>query len=375
MPRSLSFSLQQGAVRALQTSSSNSATPLTIPAVPAPPPKAPLPSATLPQERVARKRNQAEYLRIAQNLRGNPDGSNPLKKRFWKEVSVKELDGGYRLKRYGHFKHTHSPPDGLQVMLDTRPVRTASRAILTLPKDKPALATAIAIEWDMLLNAQQAVRQHYIPLTSLASRALDIADADKTSNTSLREGIIKMAMRYLDTDTLLCWAPEHNLHDNVGLDMHKEGDERAVSLRKVQEQTAKPILAHLTTHVWPGVEFVPILGEDTIMPEPQPDLTKQVIHGWLTGLPPFELAALERGVLASKSLLISARLLVDWSTEFGARNDTRKFTINDAAQACNLEVAWQTGMWGEVEDTHDVDHEDMKRQLGSVVLLVSGSDK
>jgi len=258
-------------------------------------------------------------------------------------------------------------------MLDTRPVRTAARAVLNIPKHKPMLATAIAIEWDMLLNAQQAVKQHYIPLTSLTSRALDIAAGDKASTPQIREGIITMAMRYLDTDTLLCWAPEHNVHDAVGLDMRKEGGEPPVSLRKLQEQAAKPILAHLTTHIWPGVEFVPILGEDTIMPAPQPEMTKHVIRGWLSGLPAFELAALERGVLACKSLLISTRLLVDWSTEFGAAGTARKFTINDAAEACNLEVAWQTGMWGEVEDTHDVDHEDVRRQLGSVVLLVSGS--
>lgn len=262
--------------------------------------------------------------------------------------------------------------DGLQVMLDSRPVRTASRQVLNLPKHKPALATAIAIEWDMLLNAQQAVKQHYIPLTSLASRAMDIAADDRNSQPKIRDGIIKMAMRYLDTDTLLCWAPEHNPHDAVGFEANKDSSERVVSLRKLQEDAAKPILSHLTTHVWPGVEFVPILGEDSIMPTPQPDTTKHVIRGWLAGLPAFELAALERGVLASKSLLVSTRLVVDWSTEFGARHEAKKFSINDAAEACNIEVAWQTGMWGEVEDTHDVDHEDVRRQLGSVIVLVSG---
>jgi ATP synthase F1 complex assembly factor 2 len=29
-------------------------------------------------------------------------------------------------------------------------------------------------------------------------------------------------------------------------------------------------------------------------------------------------------------------------------------------------------MWGEVEDTHDVEKEDLRRQLGGVVLLVGG---
>jgi ATP synthase F1 complex assembly factor 2 len=36
-----------------------------------------------------------------------------------------------------------------------------------------------------------------------------------------------------------------------------------------------------------------------------------------------------------------------------------------------LEVLHQTEQWGEVEDTHDVDNADIRRQLGTVVLLVS----
>jgi chaperone required for assembly of F1-ATPase len=56
------------------------------------------------------------------------------------------------------------------------------------------------------------------------------------------------------------------------------------------------------------------------------------------------------------------------------RDDTAgaKFGVEEAARAASLEVDWQTGMWGEVEDTHDVDKEDVRRQFGSVVLLVSG---
>ena len=47
--------------------------------------------------------------------------------------------------------------------------------------------------------------------------------------------------------------------------------------------------------------------------------------------------------------------------------------VEVAARACSLEVSWQTGLWGEVEDTHDVDKEDLRRQLGSAVLVVSGT--
>ena len=262
--------------------------------------------------------------------------------------------------------------EGLQVMLDTRPVRTASKAILTLPPSKRPLAAAIALEWDLLTSAQQALKQHYIPLTSLTSRAMDIAVADGEGNTEIREQLSVMLMRYLSTDTLLCWAPEHNPHD-IGLDKSNQGTS-VTSLRKKQMAVAEPIIAHLTSHLFPGVEIHAILGEDSILPTPQPKMTQEVIRGWIAGLPPFELAGLERAVLASKSLLVAIRLLVEWSEEFKhiqKKGQSQKFGIAEAAEACSVEVTWQTNMWGEVEDTHDVEREDLARQLGSVILLVN----
>ncbi len=125
------------------------------------------------------------------------------------------------------------------------------------------------------------------------------------------------------------------------------------------------------------------------MPKKQPEMTKNIIRGWIAGLPAYEFAALERGTLASKSLLVATRLVVEWSEEFRHLQDDvedvggsagvqgqvggRRFGIEEAAEACSTEVRWQTGMWGEVEDTHDVEKEDLRRQLGSVVLLVSGN--
>lgn len=260
-------------------------------------------------------------------------------------------------------------------MLDTRPVRTAGKKILTLPHDKRALATAIALEWDQLVSAQQALKHHYIPLTSMTSRAVDMQEADSKGDSSIRQDVVKMLMRYLETDTLLCWAPEKNLHDptgKVGLD--KEGNSTQ-SLRDTQIAAATPIIGFLKTHVFPGVDIEPILDEDSIMPKAQPKMTQEVIRGWLSGLSAFDLAAVERGVLASKSLLVAIRLLVEWSKEFKhlqpRKEEAERFGIAQAAEASNIEVAWQTNMWGEVEDTHDVNREDMARQLGSVVLLVS----
>ncbi|KAI6808616.1 hypothetical protein KC340_g13757 [Hortaea werneckii] len=335
----------------LHTSATRDATPLPHPTVAGPPPQAPHASVSFPQDRLARKRQQAEQFIQSQKAKVNPDKpTSALQKRFWKNVSIQESE------------------DGLQVMLDARPVRTAGRQILNLPHHRRGLAMSIAMEWDQLVSAQQALKQHYIPLTSMTSRAMDIANEDKDGNSEARDSIVRMAMRYLGTDTLLCWAPERNIHDPY----QKEGEK---PLRDRQRDVAEPIIAFLKTHIFPGVDIEPILDESSIVPRSQPEMTRNVIRGWITGLPAFELAALERGVLATKSLLVAARLLVEWSQEYRHLHHEKpmgqRFGINEANEAATLEVMHQIENWGEVEDSHDVEREDMRRQLGSVVLLVS----
>lgn len=266
--------------------------------------------------------------------------------------------------------HTnHETTEGLQIYLDTRPVKTQSKQTIAIPFSKKHLATAMALEWDSLVSAQQAMKTHHIPLTSLVSRALDIQEEEKSGSTEIRQGITKMLLRYLSTDTLLCWAPSTSIHDPA----HEGGREK---LRDLQIRVAKPIIAWLVAKVWPGVDVVPVLETESILPTPQPDMTVEVVRGWIAGLPAWELAGLERAVLATKSLLVATRLLVEWSEELGhlrsSNGSGERFGVEDAAHAANLEVHWQTGQWGEVEDTHDVDKEDVRRQLGGVVLLVSG---
>lgn len=261
--------------------------------------------------------------------------------------------------------------DGYNVMLDTRPLRQADKTVLRVPRSKPHLAHAIALEWDLLESAQQGLKNHNIPMTSITSRASDIHRGDLEGTTQTRDAIVENAIRYFDTDTLLCWAPEGSAPDDVS--MHHQGV-RTKSLRQDQIREAQSIIGHLTTKIWPGVTINPVLESDSILPTPQPEQTRTIIEGWLSGLPPYELAAVERGVLACKSLLIAVRLVVEWSEEFRDpyKHDERLFGVEEAAAASSLEVSWQTGMWGEVEDTHDVDKEDLRRQLGSVILLVSG---
>ena len=276
------------------------------------------------------------------------------------------------------------------VNLDTRIVRNpTTKTPLQIPSTKPHLATALALEWDLLTSAQQATRSHFIPITSIASRAQTLAleDVDTQHATSSDKGvrydIINTLLRYLDTDTLLCWAPPPT--PSSGQEQHSQ----QASLRDLQIRIAKPILSYLTQTVWPGVELNPTLDDGTILPKAQPAATRAVIKGWMAGLPAWELVGLERAVLAGKSLCVAARLICEWSEylklnigtsareprEGDELNSRQRFGIEEAAEACSLEVRWQTGRWGEVEDTHDVEKEDLRRQFGSAVLVVSGTGK
>ncbi|KAJ9155444.1 hypothetical protein NKR23_g2010 [Pleurostoma richardsiae] len=351
-----------------------------------PPPEPPVPSAEHPDARIARRRRQAELLRQAQGLRGlkktdsNSAKAAGLKRRFWQHVDVKEVDGAY------------------EIHLDTRPLRhPTTKSIIRLPLSKPHLAHALALEWDLLTSAQQATRQHLIPLTSLVCRALDIGaddaeheaagpggrSSDRLPFAPIRTSIATVLLRYLDTDSLLCWAPPPDpLTDGAGAG--------GVPLRDLQERTAGSIVRFLTSEVWPGVEIHPVLDGSSIVPRAQKPGVREVVQGWVMGLQPWDLAGLERATLAGKGLLGAARLVAEWSEGSAGRGPGRRlsdlegaaeedaegagrFGVEEAARAANLEVDWQTGRWGEVEDTHDVEKEDLRRQLGSVILLVSGT--
>ncbi|KAB8228098.1 ATP synthase complex assembly protein ATP12 [Aspergillus alliaceus] len=282
---------------------------------------------------------------------------SPPKKRFWKNVDV-----------------NMKPEGDYQVLLDTRPVRTPTKDVLYIPPTKPHLAHLIALEWDVMTSAQQALKSHMIPLTSLAARAAEIVREDANGETIIREQVVKTAMRYLETDTLLCWVPAKDVY---GVEEVNEDGQRPESLREAQIRVAKDIISFLSTKLWPGIEIKPILDTESILPMSQTQATKDIIEQWIVGLQAHDLAALERGVLASKSLLVAVRLVSEWSENFrhAQRPDRKKFGIEEAAEASSLEVKWQTDMWGEVEDTHDVDKEDLKRQLGSVIVLVSGETR
>jgi len=244
------------------------------------------------------------------------------------------------------------------------------------------------MEWDSLTSAQDATKQHKVPLMSLVCRALDIAAddaADTTSMPPIRTEIVTRLLHCLDTDALLCWAPappDPKVDENGYL---SKLNDAGYSLRELQEESARRTVKYLTSCVWPNLPIVPVLDEYSIIPRKQPEVTRQVIQGWITNLDPWELAALETATYAGKSLLVAAHLIVEWSEggagvfmptpeQYAGPLAPPRFDAEAAARATSIEVTWQTANWGEVEDTHDVDHEDVRRKMGSAVLLVSGTN-
>ena len=91
--RTLPTPILPSSFQCLHTTPSHNAVPLPITAA-GPPPRAPLPAASQYGERVDRRRRQAELLKRGQDLRTSQmKPGSAMKKRFWKDVTVKTTNG------------------------------------------------------------------------------------------------------------------------------------------------------------------------------------------------------------------------------------------------------------------------------------------
>ena len=207
-------------------------------------------------------------------------------------------------------------------------------------------------------------------------------------------------MKYLDTDTLLCLHPPPNMYM---MSEHVVGDgEGENTLRGRQLKVLADMLTWIDGNVFPGIVVHPLDTAQGFLPTtPQPRETRDRIRRWVEERDDWELVGLERCVVSAKSLLVGIRLVAAWGrgrdqptsitdtvlSQKSARSPkidsdpadplTRgkeeAWGIEEAAQAATLEVSWQTGQWGEVEDTHDVEKEDVRRGLGAGCCLVINS--
>ncbi|KAG8691839.1 ATP synthase complex assembly protein atp12 [Ceratobasidium sp. 423] len=204
-------------------------------------------------------------------------------KRFWKRVEVAENNGF------------------LTVTLDKRALRTPEGAKLEIPNSRRLLASLIAIEWE---NQEKLIKPHALPITSIASRAIDGLQ-DEGARFDLVAGLIK----YFDTDTI-CFHESH-----------------PPALVKLQEQHWNPLLK------WAGSTYnIKINIFDSLLGNTQPKETKEILMNEVNKLGQWEMAgeetsgAFERAVLTTKSFIIALALVKG------------RVDVEQAAQAAHVEV-------------------------------------
>jgi len=168
-------------------------------------------------------------------------------------------------------------------------------------------------------------------VTSLASRAID-----GLQEQSVREEVHEALLKYFDNDTI-CYH-----HDSPS------------SLIKLQTAHWEPLILWMRDGL--GIE---VTVHTSLFGGEQPASSKQKLRSTMQSMDPWRLAALERATYTTKSYIIALALV------------TGHIDAEQAAQAAHVEVNSQIEKWGEVEDSHDVDYHDVRRQLGSAACLAS----
>ncbi|KAJ3144540.1 ATP synthase complex assembly protein atp12 [Irineochytrium annulatum] len=211
--------------------------------------------------------------------------------------------------------------DGWRIHLDGRRLKSPGGTEVLIPKEHKRMALLVAAEWE---GQEKLLKAASLPATSLVVRG-----TESLKDGTVRSGVIDLLLRYLNTDSI-CY--------------HQTEPEALVAL---QNQYWNPILD------WASSRFsIKLDTTDGIASIRQPEASVQRLREHLESISTLQLAALERAVLTSRSLLIGLALMD------GA------VTAEFAADAARVEVYHQTRKWGEVEDAHDIDLEVMRQNLG-----------
>jgi chaperone required for assembly of F1-ATPase len=205
-----------------------------------------------------------------------------LPKRLYKDVAVKDEDGG-----------------GGSLLLDGKPVRTPGKAMLTMPSR--ALAEAVADEW----RAQgERIDPSTMPLTKLANSTID--------GVVGREGaVVDDIVAHAGTD-LLCYRAA--------------GPEGLVA-----EQTRHwdPVLAWAKTAL-----EAPLRVAEGVVHVAQPEQALDKIRERLEGFDAFSLAALHVMTQLAGSVLLPLALAAG------------KLSPEEAWKAAHVDEDWQISQWG-----------------------------
>jgi chaperone required for assembly of F1-ATPase len=198
------------------------------------------------------------------------------------------------------FEHANAG-EGVEVLLDGKPVRTPARRTLAAPT--PALAEQLAAEWNAQTDVIDPAR---MPLTRLANAVIDaVSDAPQP--------VAEEIEKYLGSD-LLCYRAE-----------------APTGLVEKQAQVWDPVLAWAGDAF--GVSFVPTQG---IVHVPQPDKAIAAVRAAIP-MDPWRLAAVSSITTLTGSALLALAL---------ANN---ALDADTAWAAAHVDEDWQMSQWGRDE--------------------------
>ena len=238
-------------------------------------------------------------------------GSNNLiagRVRFYKTVDVKAEDEGM----FG-------------VMLDGRNLKTVQMNRLLVPSED--LAWAIANEWDAQTDKKRGLVPATMPLTTLASTAIDQIAIDPTL---ARDTVLS----YLPTDSAVFFTQEH---DRLLLEKQKE--------------LLEPVLEFLNAELGIKLKTTTSMHLKLI----QDDSTVKKIKDIVYSMDPHTLSCLQTATLEYKSILMAMAHVL-----YGHIN------AENGRKISRIEEEFQLEIWGVVEGGHDMDRLNNAVNLGAI---------
>ncbi|KAJ3321704.1 Kinesin-like protein kif3b [Boothiomyces sp. JEL0866] len=228
-------------------------------------------------------------------------------KRFWKMTEISQTDKGLFLLRF-------------TIQLDKRNLKTPDGKEIVLQNKLLALLTAQ--EWE---TQNKIVKSYSLPITSIINRSMEIE--------SQREHVINSLLGFVHTDSI-CYQQDY-----------------PSSFVELQQKYWLPLIDHIEQHYKLKINVT-----NGILRIKQNDETVEKFREIISGYSDLQLAVFEKAVTRTKSFMIGLCLLdKQIDADFGYR-------------AGSLEVIHQIEKWGEVEDSHDTDREEMKRCLAACLV-------
>ena len=206
--------------------------------------------------------------------------------------------------------------------------------------DSEPLALAIAQEWD---SQRDHINKPLMRLTGLTFTSIDnpLKETKFVWNSlpivylAFRESLTEKIMEYLDTDTLLYFASEPE------------------KLVKLQHERWAPVLKWVN-----DAHGLDIRATDNLMDLPEITNTdRENVQRWLMAHNFWTLNGLQYGVEGAKSIIIIMALM---GCRIGAE---------EATELSRLEQIFQTKIWGNVEWSHDIEHQETCCRLAASLLF------